>query len=76
MSRTCDASGRPDMRRHPVGSYEETRLSALKRFDRLSPARKLRWLSAMIAFVDRVNPQVRSRRLGLMSARRHTQHGT
>jgi len=53
------------MKQLPVGSYEEARLFALKRFSRLSPALKLQWLADMAAFIDEANPQVRHRRFGL-----------
>ena len=46
-----------------VGSYEEARLFALKAFQRLTPAQKLRWLSDMTAFINEANPNVRLRRL-------------
>lgn len=54
------------MKRYPIGSFEETRQFMFKRFSRLTPDQKLDWLSAMIAFVDEVNPAVRWRRLGLV----------
>ena len=50
-----------------VGSYEESRLFSLKQFRRLSAAQKLRWLSEMAAFLDRVNPQIRRRRFARRS---------
>ena len=53
------------MKRYPVGSYEETRQFMFKQFSRLTPDQKLDWLSAMIAFVDEVNPDPRWKRLGL-----------
>ena len=53
------------MRRHPIGSYEETRRFMFRQFTRLTPDQKLDWLSAMIAFVDEVNPGAQWRRLGL-----------
>lgn len=53
------------MRRHPIGSYEEARLFALKTFRRLSTAQKLRWLFDITAFIDAANPDIRRRRLGL-----------
>lgn len=58
------------MKRYPIGSYEETRQFMFKQFSRLTPDQKLDWLSAMIAFVDEVNPSVRWRRLGLPVPRR------
>jgi len=58
------------MKRYPIGSYEETRQSMFKRFSRLTPDQKLDWLSGMIAFVDKVNPGIRWRRLGLLVPRR------
>lgn len=53
------------MKRYPIGSYEETRQFMFKQFSRLTPDQKLDWLSAMLAFVDKVNPGGRWRRLGL-----------
>lgn len=53
------------MRRYPIGSYEETRQFMFKQFGRLTADQKLNWLSAMMAFVDDVNPGARWRRLGL-----------
>ena len=53
------------MKRYPIGSYEETRQFMFKRFSRLTADQKLDWLSAMLAFVDEVNPGTRWRRLGL-----------
>ena len=63
------------MKRPPIGSYEEARLFALERFSKLSPAKKLEWLAQTTAFIDEVNPDVRRRRLGLASARRHKGNG-
>jgi len=53
------------MKRYPLGSYEESRQFLFKQFSRLTPDQKLDWLSAMIAFVDDVNPGAPWRRLGL-----------
>ena len=53
------------MKRYPIGSYQETRQWMFRQFRRLTPDQKLDWLSAMIAFVDEVNPGARWRRLGL-----------
>lgn len=53
------------MKRYPIGSYEETRQFMFKQFNRLTPDQKLDWLSAMVAFVDEVNPGAQWRRLGL-----------
>ena len=39
------------MKQHPVGSYEEARLFALRRFSRLSSTQKIVWLSKMDAFI-------------------------
>lgn len=55
-------------KRPPIGSYEETRLFSLECFNRLSPTQKLQWLDEMAAFIDEANPEVRLRRLGLLSA--------
>lgn len=62
------------MKRYPLGSYEEARQFLFKRFRRLTPDQKLDWLSAMLAFVDEVNPGARWRRLGLPVPRRTAQH--
>lgn len=51
------------MKRYPVGSDEDTRQWMFKQLSRLTPGQQLDWLSAMIAFVDRVNPGARWRRL-------------
>ena len=58
------------MKRYPMGSYEETRQFMFKQFSRLTPDQKLDWLSAMMAFVEEVNPGARWRRLGLPIPRR------
>ena len=58
------------MKRYAVGSYEETRQFMFRQFSRLTPDQKLDWLSAMVAFVDEVNPGARWRRLGLPVPRR------
>ena len=63
------------MKRPPIGSYEEARLFALERFSRLSSTQKLQWLEQMTAFIDEVNPDVRRRRLGLVSIRRRKGNG-
>ena len=39
------------MKQPPVGSYEEARLFALRRFSRLSSTQKIVWLSKMDAFI-------------------------
>ena len=39
------------MKRASVGSYEEARLCALRRFSRLTPTQKMQWLSGMQAFI-------------------------
>ena len=39
------------MTQSPVGSYEEARLFALRRFSRLSSTKKILWLSKMDAFI-------------------------
>ena len=57
------------MRRYPVGSYEETRQFMFRQFSRLTPNQKLDWLSAMIAFVARVNSGLRRNHLGLRAPR-------
>ncbi len=54
------------MKRYPIGSFEETRQFMFKQFSRLTPDQKLDCLSAMIAFVDEVNPGAPWRRLGLL----------
>lgn len=58
------------MKRYPIGSYEETRQFVFKQFSRLTADQKLDWLSAVLAFVDEVNPGARWRRLGLPVPRR------
>jgi len=63
------------MKHHPVGSYEETRVMMLKNFQHASATQKLRWLSDMVAFVDKANPQVRLRRLGLLHRRGNSKKG-
>ena len=45
-----------------------------KRFNRLTPDQKLDWLAGMLAFVDRVNPAARWRRLGLPVPHRSRKH--
>ena len=40
------------MKQLPVGSYEEARLFALRRFSRLSATQKIIWLSKMNAFIQ------------------------
>ena len=47
-----------------VGSYAEAREFSLKQFSRLSPTKKLQWLAAMAAFLDRANPTLRNKRFG------------
>lgn len=59
------------MRRYAIGSYEETRQFMFRQFSRLTPDQKLDWLSAMLAFVDKVNPIARWQRLGLTPPKRH-----
>ena len=50
------------MSRSPIGSYyKEARLFALKRFSRLSPEQKLRWLSDMAVFVRQGRAKLRLR---------------
>ncbi len=51
------------MKRLVIGSYEEARQFALKRFSRLSPEQKLQWVSQMAAFVEEGRSQVRWRSL-------------
>ena len=58
------------MKQPAVGSYEEARRFALRRFSRLRPTQKLKWLADMAAFIDGANPQVRRRRFGLLKTRR------
>ena len=57
------------MKRYPIGSYEETRQFMFRQFSRLTPDQKLDWLSAMVAFFDKVNPGLRWKRLGLRAPR-------
>ncbi|MBI3319187.1 MAG: hypothetical protein HYZ89_01175 [Candidatus Omnitrophica bacterium] len=39
------------MKQLPIGSYEEARVFALRRFSRLSSTQKVMWLSKMDAFI-------------------------
>ncbi|MBI3010482.1 MAG: hypothetical protein HYY57_05835 [Candidatus Omnitrophica bacterium] len=52
------------MKRPLLGSYEEARLFALRRFNRLSATQKVIWLSKMNAFIQEGRASLRSTKPG------------
>ena len=62
------------MKRAPIGSYEEAQQFSRRMFSRLTPTRKLQWLSQMAAFIDQANPETRLRRFGLLKGKRAKGH--